>query len=94
LQSQYSNSVPTFEPNVKVAYSILKNAALGLEYYGDMGPVTDFDQGPQQNHALFVTYDLMNNINWELNIGVGFGLTPATDPFVFKVILGRRVKWK
>jgi hypothetical protein len=94
LKSEYSNSVPAFEPNVKISYSILTNAALGLEYYGDVGSVNQFDQGPKQNHALFVTYDLLNNIAWELNIGAGFGLTPATDPFVFKVILGRRIKWK
>ena len=94
LKSQYNTSVPTFEPNVKISYAIFKNAAFGIEYYGDMGPVNQFDQGSQQNHALFAAYDLMNNAKWELNIGVGFGLTPATDPFVFKVILGRKVKWK
>jgi hypothetical protein len=59
-----------------------------------MGPVTNFDQGPQQNHAIFLAYDLENNPKWEVNIGAGFGLTPATDPFVFKVILGRKVLWK
>lgn len=94
LKSDYNNSVPTFEPNVKLSYAILKNAAFGIEYYGDMGPVTNFDQGKQQNHALFITYDLLNNIRWELNIGAGFGLTPATDPFVFKIITGRRIVWK
>jgi hypothetical protein len=94
LQSQYNNSVPTFEPNVKLSYAVFKNAAFGIEYYGDMGPVTQFDQGPQQNHALFIAYDLLNNVNWELNIGAGFGLTPATDPFVFKIITGRKIKWK
>jgi hypothetical protein len=94
LKSQYSNSVPTFEPNVKLSYNLLKNAAFGVEYYGDMGPVTQFDQGSQQNHALFIVYDLQNNAKWELNAGVGFGLTPSTDPLVVKVILGRKVKWK
>lgn len=94
LKSQYHNSVPTFEPNVKVAYTLFKNSSFGIEYYGDMGPVTNFDQGPQQNHALFLAYDLENNPKWELNIGIGFGLTPTTDPFVFKVILGRRTSWK
>jgi hypothetical protein len=94
LRSNYNNSVPTFEPNVKLSYAVWKNTALGIEYYGDMGPVTNFDQGPQQNHALFIAYDLLNNVNWELNIGAGFGLTPATDPFVFKIITGRRIKWK
>jgi hypothetical protein len=94
LQSKYNNSVPTFEPNIKVSYAVFKNAALGIEYYGDMGPVTNFDQGVQQNHAIFIAYDLLNNADWELNIGAGFGLTPATDPFVFKIITGRKIKWK
>ncbi len=94
LKSQYNTSVPTFEPNVKISYAFFINAALGVEYYGDMGPVNQFDQGSQQNHALFIAYDLLNNAKWELNIGAGFGLTPATDPFVFKVILGRKVRWK
>ena len=94
LQSNYNNSVPTFEPNVKLSYAIWKNTALGIEYYGDMGPVTNFDQGTQQNHAIFIAYDLLNNVSWELNIGAGFGLTPATDPFVFKIITGRKIKWK
>ena len=94
LQSNYNNSVPTFEPNVKLSFAVWKNTALGIEYYGDMGPVTNFDQGTQQNHAIFIAYDLLNNVNWELNIGAGFGLTPATDPFVFKIITGRKIKWK
>jgi len=94
LQSQYNNSVPTFEPNLKLSYALFKDAAFGIEYYGDMGPVTSFDSGPQQNHAIFLAYDLLNNSKWELNIGAGFGLTPSTDPFVFKIIVGRRVKWK
>ncbi|HEY2647948.1 MAG TPA: hypothetical protein VGI38_02105 [Puia sp.] len=94
LKSNYNNSVPTFEPNVKLSYAVFKNAAFGIEYYGDTGPVTNFDQGSQQNHALFIAYDLLNNANWELNIGAGFGLTPATDPFVFKIITGRKIKWK
>ena len=94
LKSQYNNSVPTFEPNVKLYYAVFKNAGFGIEYYGDLGPVTSFDSGPQQNHAVFLAYDLLNNAKWELNIGAGFGLTPATDPFILKVITGRRVKWK
>jgi len=93
LQSNYNNSVPTFAPNVKLSYAVWKNTGLGIEYYGDLGPVTNFDQGTQQNHALFIAYDLLNNARWELNIGAGFGLTPATDPFVFKLIMGRKIKW-
>lgn len=94
LKSQYNSSVPTFEPNLKISYAIFNNAAFGIEYYGDTGPVTQFDQGRQQNHAIFISYDLLNNSKWELNAGAGFGLTPATDPFVFKIIIGRKVRWK
>ena len=39
LQSQYANSTPTFEPNVKLSYAVFKNAGFGIEYYGDFGPV-------------------------------------------------------
>jgi hypothetical protein len=94
LKSQYNSSVPTFEPNVKISYAVFNNAAFGIEYYGDMGPVTQFDQGSQQNHAIFIAYDLLNDSKWEFNVGAGFGLTPSTDPFVFKIIVGRKVKWK
>jgi hypothetical protein len=94
LKSHYNNSVPTFEPNLKLFYNILENAALGIEYYGDMGSLNRFDPGSQQNQALFLAYDLQNNDKWELNIGAGFGLTPATDPFIIKCIIGRKVKWK
>lgn len=93
LKSQNNNSVPGFEPNVKLSYAI-KNAGFGIEYYGDMGPVSNFSKGSDQGHALFITYDLLNNSKWELNMGAGFGLTPSTDAFVFKLITGRKVNWK
>ncbi len=94
LKSKYNSAVPGFEPNVKVSYLIAPTAALGLEYYGDIGPINRFDPRNQQNHALFVVYDLQNNPVWEVNIGAGLGLTSATDRFVCKVILGRKVKWQ
>ena len=94
LQSAYSNSVPTFAPNLKVDYAFFKNGGLGFEYYGDLGPINDFYPGPQQSQSIYLAYDLLNNPRWELNIGLGFGLTPATDGCVAKVILGRRIIWK
>ncbi|MDE3143066.1 MAG: hypothetical protein KGL19_02855 [Bacteroidota bacterium] len=89
--NQYA--APSFEPNIKAAYTFFKNANLGFEYYGSMGPINQFDKLPQQNHALFLAYDMLNNDNWELNIGPGFGLTNATDKFVFKVLAGRKIVW-
>jgi len=82
-----------FEPNIKADYNVFKNGALGIEYYGSMGPVNGFDPISEQQHALFFSYDMLNNPKWEFNAGAGFGLTSVTDPFVFKIILGRKVKW-
>ncbi|HVX51853.1 MAG TPA: hypothetical protein VHB48_16950 [Chitinophagaceae bacterium] len=94
LKSKYDKSTPAFEPNIKLGYELFKNNQFGLEYYGGMGYINGFDPISEQEHALYIAYDMLNNPKWELNIGAGFGLTKATDAFVFKVILGRKVKWK
>jgi hypothetical protein len=86
-------SAPDFEPNIKASYAFFKNANLGIEYYGSMGAINHLDPLNQQTHALYFVYDLTNNDNWELNIGPGFGLTNATDGFVFKVLAGRKIQW-
>jgi hypothetical protein len=86
-------SAPTFEPNIKLSYAFFKNISLGAEYYGDLGSVDAFNELSQQSHALFVVFDLLNNAKWELNVGLGFGLTPATDGLVFKILVGRRINW-
>ena len=94
LKSSYEKSTPTFEPNLKVYYNLFRNAGIGIEYYGDIGYVNSLEKFPEQSDALFISYDMLNNAKWEFNMGAGFGLTSATDRFVFKVIIGRRVNWK
>ena len=84
---------PSFAPNAKISYAFFKNGSLGLEYYGDLGPINNFETIPQQSHALFLVFDLLNNAKWELNAGPGWGLTSNTDAFVFKILLGRRIYW-
>jgi hypothetical protein len=37
---------------------------------------------------------MLNNPHCELNAGLGFGMTDATDGLVFKLIVGRRIYWK
>jgi len=93
LKGAEKQSAPAFAPNIKMNYAAFKNGALGFEYYGDLGSLDAFEKSSQQSHAIFATFDLLNNKHWELNTGAGFGLTPATDGFVFKVLVGRRVYW-
>lgn len=87
------NHSPYFEPNIKTSYNLNK-VALGLEYYGSLGAINDIPELSAQNHAIFIAVDLDVDPKWEINFGPGWGLTPATDAFVFKLIIGRRINWK
>jgi len=91
LKGVDQKTAPDFEPNIKADYRFFKNTGLGFEYYGSVGPINNFDKLPQENHALFLAYDLENNNKWELNVAPGWGLTPATDGFVFKVLAGKKI---
>ncbi len=55
-----------------------------LEYYGDWGPLPTFEPFVAQMHQLLPGGDirLRKNIIWSL--GVGVGITPATDRVVYK----------
>lgn len=94
LQGFSNNSTPVFQPNVKVSYSFFKTANLGLEYYGSTGYINESIPLVNQVHALYVAYDLVGSVNWEINLGIGVGLTESTDKLVGKIILGRRINWK
>ncbi|MBS1638780.1 MAG: hypothetical protein JSR12_01885 [Bacteroidetes bacterium] len=93
IQSVEGNHTPVFEPNIKASYQFFKKAFLGIEYYGSQGPINNFYKLSNQSHAIYFAYDLTNVAQWELNIGPGWGLTKATDGFVFKILVGRRINW-
>ena len=88
-----NDHTPSFEPNIKTSYSFNK-VALGLEYYGSLGQINQIPAIDRQSHALFVVADLYIDPRWEINVGPGWGLTKATDSFVFKMLVGRRISWK
>lgn len=94
LKGMPKQHAPGFAPNVKIGYAFFKDLSAGVEYYGDLGALNEFKRPGEQGQALFFVVDLLNNLKWELNAGPGFGLTPATDKLVFKVLVGRRIKWK
>jgi hypothetical protein len=68
----------------------LPRVALGLEYYGAVGPVGEFNSVSQQQYQLFPVLDLDLGPRWEFNFGVGAGLTPSTDRLIVKLIRGYR----
>lgn len=79
-----------FNPAAKITYGVRKTVAVGVEYYGAIGPPGHVDRPRDQQHLLFAVLDLDLGENWEFNIGIGAGLTPATDSLVVKSIIGYR----
>jgi hypothetical protein len=85
-----SNGGWDFAPGAKIAYDITEQIAFGVEYYGGLGPVGHFNHTAEQQHQIFPVIDLNVSPDWEINFGVGFGLTRATDDLLVKLILGYR----
>ena len=79
-----------FSPNFKFSYDFSPKIAAGLEYYGSVGPVTGFDPVAQQQHQIFPAVDLNLAPQWEINFGLGVGVTRSTDHLIAKMILGYR----
>ena len=80
-----------FTPAAKVSYEVMKKkVSLGIEYYGAIGPPGHVDRPRDQQHQLFGVVDLDLGENWEFNLGIGAGLTPATDSLMVKSIIGYR----
>jgi len=84
------NQGVVFSPNFKFSYDFTPKVAGGLEYYGSVGPVTGFDAVSQQQHQIFPAIDLNIAPHWEINFGLGVGVTGATDHLIAKMILGYR----
>ncbi|MBV8892490.1 MAG: hypothetical protein JO266_11065 [Acidobacteria bacterium] len=82
-----------FSPAVKASYNFSKQIAGGLEYYGSTGPIFNPDTFKQQSHQFFPTLDLNVSPLWEINFGVGIGVTRSTDHLIIKTIIGRRFSW-
>ena len=82
-----------FSPNAKVSYDFTKKIAGGLEYYGSLGPATEFFPLRRQYHQFFPSIDLDVSPKWELNFGVGFEPNHASDRLIVKCIIGRRFTW-
>jgi hypothetical protein len=81
-----------FSPNFKAGYDITKKINAGLEYYGDLGPIGSFDPLRDQQQQILPAFDLNLSPNWEINGGVGVGITHGTDHLLVKWIIGYRFK--
>jgi hypothetical protein len=80
----------SFAPGLKVSYDFTRVISAGIEYYADYGPIGSVVPANDQQQQIFAVADLNVSPVWEINIGVGRGVTRSTDHLLFKAILGRR----
>jgi hypothetical protein len=76
-----------FAPAARLARKLGKDLFVGLEYYADFGEIGNFPKLADQQHTLFAVTDFKLGV-MDVNFGVGYGLTPASDRWVVKTILG------
>lgn len=90
LVGQNSGKPFEFSPNAKVSYNVIPQVAVGLEYYGALGPLDGFDPLAEQEQQIVPAIDLNLSPKWEFNFGVSVGVTRSTDHLIVKGIVGRR----
>jgi hypothetical protein len=79
---------PTFEPALSAARAIGSTFNVGIEYYGDFGPIAHPTSWRDETQYLFEVFNLLAIENFELNVGFGEGLTAASNPIIVKAIVG------
>jgi hypothetical protein len=88
LAGQSLRNGPTFEPAAKIARSFAELLAVGVEYYGALGPIARPLPIGEQIHEIFAVIDLEALPAVELELGLGGGVTTASAGLVGKVIVG------
>ena len=77
-----------FVPAARVAYNFPSGWTMAIEEYADFGPLHEFAPRGEQAHQLYGVVDRTWK-NWDIEAGVGVGLTDASDRLTFKLILSR-----
>lgn len=78
----------TFAPATRVAYDLSKTWTVAGETYSDFGEIRRFSPRAQQSHQVFAVVD-HKAANLDIEAGVGWGLTQASDKLVLKLILSK-----
>ena len=77
-----------FDPSGEVVYQLNKWVAPAVEYYGDMGPIQPLPSLQDQQHFIVPALNFYLLPKLELNLGVGVGLTNASEGVFVKSIVG------
>lgn len=76
-----------FAPAARLARNLGDDRFVGLEYYADFGRIGNFLPISQQSHQLFAVSDFKLGV-FDVELGIGSGLTSGSDRLVTKAIIG------
>jgi hypothetical protein len=82
-----------FNPNIKLAWTLIPKIAAGIEYYGVTGSIIKMAPSAEQQHVIYPSIDLFLSDDWEFNAGYGIQVAGNGDHNIFKMIVGRRFHW-
>ena len=81
------NGGADFAPAARFARDLGENFAVGFEYYTDLGRPQDRLPFNEQQHNLYAVVDFKIG-RFDVNAGVGYGLTHGSDRLMAKMIIG------
>ena len=79
-----------FVPAMRLAYNYSPKWTFAAEHYAGYGPLHQFETVRDQYHALWAVVDHTSKV-LDVEAGIGFGLTPATDKVTLKLMLSRDI---
>ena len=77
-----------FAPAIRVAYNLSPKWAAAVEEYADYGPLRQIYSANEQSHQIWAVMDHASKFV-NIEAGVGFGLTSASDKVTLKLMLSR-----
>jgi hypothetical protein len=77
-----------FAPSGMLVYKLTDWLSPAVEYYGDMGPIQPLAKVDEQQHFIMPALNFYFIPQLELNLGVGIGLTRASNGIFLKSIVG------
>jgi hypothetical protein len=76
-----------FAPAARFARKLGENLSVGVEYYSELGAFANFATFNEQQHNIYAVVDFKIG-RFDVNAGVGYGLTPGSARLMAKVIIG------